>query len=74
MPKLAPLKASEIVRKLKALGYDGPIPGGRHLHMVNYATKQVIPIPAHGNKDVGIGLLRKIIREANVTVEEWQKL
>jgi predicted RNA binding protein YcfA (HicA-like mRNA interferase family) len=28
----------------------------------------------HGSKDVGIGLLRKIIRDAEVSVEEWQEL
>ena len=27
MPKLTPLKANEVMRKLRALGYDGPIPG-----------------------------------------------
>lgn len=74
MPKLTPLKASEVIRKLRALGYDGPVPGGRHAHMVHYAKKKVIPIPTHGNKDVGVGLLRKIIREADTTIEEWQKL
>jgi predicted RNA binding protein YcfA (HicA-like mRNA interferase family) len=74
MPKLTPLKASEVMRKLRALGYVGPVPGGRHVHMVHYASKKIIPIPVHGNKDIGIGLLRKILRDADVTVEEWQNL
>ncbi len=74
MPKLMPLKANEVMRKLRALGYDGPIPGGRHVHMVHHVQKKVIPIPTHGNKDIGVGLLRKIIRDAGVTVEEWQNL
>jgi predicted RNA binding protein YcfA (HicA-like mRNA interferase family) len=74
MPKLAPLKANEVIRKLRALNFEGPIPGGRHVRMIHHAKKKVIPIPTHGNKDIGIGLLRKIIREAEVTVEEWQEL
>jgi predicted RNA binding protein YcfA (HicA-like mRNA interferase family) len=74
MPKLTPLKASEIIRKLRVLGFEGPIPGGRHVHMVHHTKKKIIPIPTHGNKDIGIGLLRKIIRETEVTVEEWQEL
>jgi predicted RNA binding protein YcfA (HicA-like mRNA interferase family) len=74
MPKLTPLKANEVMRKLRVLGYDGPIPGGRHVHMVHHGRKKVIPIPTHGNKDIGVGLLRKIIRDAGVTVEEWQNL
>jgi predicted RNA binding protein YcfA (HicA-like mRNA interferase family) len=42
--------------------------------MVHHTKKKVIPIPIHGNKDIGVGLLRKIIRDAEITVEEWQKL
>jgi predicted RNA binding protein YcfA (HicA-like mRNA interferase family) len=74
MPKLTPLKANEVMRKLRALGYDGPIYGGRHAHRVHHVRKKIIPIPTHGNKDIGVGLLRKIIREANVSVEKWQNL
>jgi predicted RNA binding protein YcfA (HicA-like mRNA interferase family) len=74
MPKLTPLKANEVIRKLRALGFAGPIPGGRHVHMIHHARKKVIPIPTHSNKEIGVGLLRKIIREAEVSVEEWQGL
>jgi predicted RNA binding protein YcfA (HicA-like mRNA interferase family) len=42
--------------------------------MVHQEKKQVIPIPVHGSKDIGVGLLRKIIRDADVSVEEWQEL
>lgn len=74
MPKLSPLPTREVMRKLRALGFEGPIPGGRHVHMVHHAVKKVIPLPVHGNKDIGIGLLRKIIRDAGVTVDEWNNL
>ncbi|MGH7494640.1 MAG: type II toxin-antitoxin system HicA family toxin [bacterium] len=74
MPKLVPLPAREVIRKLRVLNYDGPIPGGRHAHMVHHAYKKIIPIPVHGNKDIGIGLLRKIIRDTGLTVEEWNEL
>ncbi len=74
MPKLTPLKANEVMRKLRVLGYDGPISGGRHVHMVHHVKRKVIPIPTHGNKDIGVGLLRKILREAEASVEEWQNL
>lgn len=74
MPKLTPHKAGEVMRKLRALGFEGPIPGGRHAHMIHRVSRKVIPIPTHGNKDIGVGLLRKIIRDAEVSVEEWQEL
>lgn len=40
MPKLAPLKPNEVIRKLRALGYNGPIPGGRHVHMVHQVSQK----------------------------------
>lgn len=74
MPKLSPLKPQEIIRKLRALGFEGPTPGGRHAHMVNRTTNKVIPIPMHKGKDVSVGLIRTIIRELNVTLDEWNEL
>ena len=74
MPKLTPLRPREVVEKLRALGFDGPYPGGRHSRMVHLESGRIIPIPMHGAKDVSVGLLRVIIREAGVTVEEWLDL
>lgn len=42
--------------------------------MIHRVSRKVIPIPTHGNKDIGVGLLRKIIRDTAVSVEEWQEL
>jgi predicted RNA binding protein YcfA (HicA-like mRNA interferase family) len=42
--------------------------------MVHHVSQKIIPVPAHGNKDVGMGLLRKIVRDAGVSVDEWQKI
>lgn len=74
MPKLTPLRPREVIEKLRALGYDGPYPGGRHSRMVHPHSGHIIPVPVHGGKDISVGLLRAIIREAGVTVEEWLEL
>jgi predicted RNA binding protein YcfA (HicA-like mRNA interferase family) len=42
--------------------------------MVREETGQIIPIPMHGSKDVSVGLIRAILREAGITPEEWIKL
>jgi predicted RNA binding protein YcfA (HicA-like mRNA interferase family) len=44
------------------------------MRMVHLQTGKIIPVPMHGSKDVSIGLVREIIREAGVTVEEWLAL
>ncbi len=42
--------------------------------MVHPETGKIIPIPMHKGKDVGVGLIRAIIREVGVTPEEWNRL
>jgi predicted RNA binding protein YcfA (HicA-like mRNA interferase family) len=42
--------------------------------MVRTQTGQIIPVPMHGDKDVSVGLIRAIIREAGITPEEWNQL
>ena len=44
MPKLSPLSSTQLIRKLRSLGFEGPIAGGRHSRMVHPEKKQIIPI------------------------------
>lgn len=74
MPKLSPLKSRQVIRKLCKLGYAGPVAGGRHTRMFHPETGQIIPVPVHQGKDVSVGLIRAIIREAGITPEEWLQL
>ena len=74
MSRLVPLRFDQVVRKLRRLGFDGPIPGGRHSRMINLETRQIVPLPAHGGRDLGIGLIRAIIREVGITPDEWNSL
>lgn len=74
MPMLKPLKADEVIRKLKALGFSGPFPGGKHVRMVNIEKNIIIPIPVHKGKDISVGLIREIINEIGISREEWLKL
>ena len=71
MSKLSPLKPMQVTRKL---GFIGPVPGGRYARMVKMETGQIIPVPMHEGRDVSIGLIRAMIREAGITPEEWNQL
>lgn len=74
MPKLKPLKANKVIKKLKKLGFTGPYPGGKHVRMVHKEKNLIIPIPVHKGKDVSVGLIRAIINEVGISREEWIKL
>jgi predicted RNA binding protein YcfA (HicA-like mRNA interferase family) len=56
----------ELIRRFKALGWEGPKPGGRHAFMKKATHKVHIP-----NTDVHVSLLREILRQAAITTDEW---
>lgn len=74
MSKLKPLKVDGVIRKLRKLGFIGPISGGKHLRMVHPETNKIIPIPMHKGKDVSVGLIREIINEIGISRDEWLEL
>ena len=74
MSRLSPLKTEEVIRRLRKLGFEGPIPGGRHPRMIRLTTRQIVPVPMHKGKEVGVGLIRTILRQAGVTPEQWNDL
>ncbi len=61
----------ELLRKLRDLGFEGPLPGGRHPIMKKGQLKLHIPTP-HG-QDVGIEVLRRILKQAGISAEEWER-
>ena len=69
MAGLGPVSRRELVRKLKALGFEGPFPGGKHQWMRRGRLRLTIPNPHGGMIDPG--LVRRVLRQAGITLEEW---
>ena len=69
MPKLSPVSFSELVRKLKTLDFEGPFSGGKNLFMVKGDLRLTIPNPHR--QDIGIDLLKKILRQGGIQRDEW---
>jgi predicted RNA binding protein YcfA (HicA-like mRNA interferase family) len=67
---LNPVSRRELVRKLKALGFDGPFPGGKHQWMRRGPLRLTIPNPHGGAIDPG--LIRRILRQSEITFDEWR--
>ncbi|QYX34027.1 type II toxin-antitoxin system HicA family toxin [Sphaerospermopsis torques-reginae] len=57
---------------LKILGFDGPFPGGKHQYMIKGDFKLTIPNPHQA--DISPSLLSRILRQANISREEWESL
>ena len=71
MSKLTPVSWSELVQRLRELGFEGPYTGGRHPQMHRGEVTVIIPNPHEG--EIGVGLLRRLLRQASVPREEWLK-
>jgi predicted RNA binding protein YcfA (HicA-like mRNA interferase family) len=67
--KLSPISCSNLVKKLKKFGFNGPYHGGKHPYMVK--GDLVLTLPNPHRKEVGIDLLIRILRQANIDKERW---
>lgn len=70
MPKLPVLDGKEIIRMLGKLGYIVLRQRGSHIRLISQG-RHPITVPNH---KVGRGLLRKILRDAELSVEEFLAL
>ena len=70
MPPFGPINRANLIRSLRALGFDGPYPGGNHAYMVRDARRIAIPNPHQGA--IGANLLARILRQADISREEWE--
>jgi predicted RNA binding protein YcfA (HicA-like mRNA interferase family) len=72
MPRLGPLKRKELIRLLRILGFEGPYSGGKHQFMIKGETTLRIPNPHQS--DIGKELLAKILKQAKIDRETWERL
>ncbi len=72
MPPFGPIRRKELVRCLRCLGFQGPFAGGRHEFMLRDDLTVWIPNPHEG--DIGRELLARILRQAGIAREDWEKL
>ena len=73
MPKLPVLSGKIIIKKLEKCGYTVVRQKGSHVRLRhNDAGFKPITVPLH--KEIKPGLLRQILRDANLTVEELKNL
>ena len=67
MPK--PIKRAELIRRLRALGWEGPFQKGKHPFMVKAGMRLTIPNPHTG--DIDWSLTKRILQQAGISPEQW---
>ena len=72
MPSVGPIKRDDLIRALRKAGFEGPYAGGKHQFMVRDELRLTIPNP-HGG-EIGRPLLIRLLRQAGIDREEWERL
>ncbi|MCC6477342.1 type II toxin-antitoxin system HicA family toxin [bacterium] len=72
--KLPALTASEVIGKLKRAGFtERKLGATSHVRMVHPDGRRTT-VPMHKGKDIGRGLLRKILRDADIALSDFLNL
>ena len=74
MPKLIIISGKKFLKPLQGIGFEILRIKGSHHFMYHKQTEKTTVIPVHGNEDVGPGLMRTILRDIDMSVEEYERL
>jgi len=69
--KLTPVSLRELIKRLNKMGFEGPYQGGKHPYMVR--GDLVLTVPNPHRREIGVALLSRILKQAEVSREEWTK-
>lgn len=73
MPKLSPISAKELIKILEKQGFEIVHQKGSHVRLKHPDGRRTT-VPMHSGENVGVGLLRKILRDANISRDEFEEL
>lgn len=73
MPKLSPIRARQLISILEKEGFQLVRQRGSHLRL-EHPDGRKTSVPVHSGERVGVGLLRKILRDANISRSQFEKI
>ena len=72
MPRFGPIGRRDLIYYLRRAGFTGPTSGGRHEAMRKGSL--TVPVPNPHVSDIGRKLLAEILRQAQISRDDWEKL
>ena len=73
MPPLPLLTTRQVVAALHQAGFESVRQKGSHIRL-RHPDGRVVTVPDHPGQDMGRGLLRKILRDADLSRDEFVAL
>ncbi len=74
MPKLNLISGRKMIKILKSLDFELLRSKGSHNFFYNHESKKHTTVPLHANRDLGIGILKEILKDIDLSVEKFEKL
>lgn len=72
MPRFGPVKRKDLIRYLGMLGFAGPYSGGKHQFMIK--DNRTLRLPNPHQSDISKELLIRVLRQAGIDKEDWERL
>lgn len=73
MLKLSPISAKELIKILEKQGFEVVHQKGSHVRLKHPDGRRTT-VPMHSGENIGVGLLRKILRDVNLSRDEFKKI
>ena len=73
MPPLPIVNSRQLISTLERTGFEIVRQRGSHVRL-KHPNGRVVTVPLHSGRDIGRGLLRKILRDAKLSREEFIEL
>ncbi len=74
MPRLPVVSGDEAIRAFQRAGYAFDRQRGSHVVLWHPQRKHGLAVPVHGSRPLPPGTLRALVRQADLTVEEFVRL
>ncbi|MCH8190526.1 MAG: type II toxin-antitoxin system HicA family toxin [Chloroflexi bacterium] len=74
MTRLPRVSGWEVLRALERGGYALTHVRGSHHYLRKPGASNLVVVPIHGGRDIPLGTLRAILRQASMTPEEFAAL
>ena len=73
MPKLIPISGRQMCKLVEKLGFQKVHQVGSHVRYFHPDGRKTV-VPVHGNEDLGKGLLLEILKQIELSREEYDLL
>jgi predicted RNA binding protein YcfA (HicA-like mRNA interferase family) len=78
MTRLPRISGKDTIRKLKGLGFEVFDQSGSHVYLHKWDAEernwsQRVTVPVHGNRILKLGTLKNILRQAEISVEQFSR-